>query len=843
MLDGTIPRVFEDLNVFQDDVLGQLLLNDLERDLIDTPEFQRLFRTSQLGFVDFVYQCANHTRGIHSIGCCGIAKRLIDSLNHNTKRLETNVPLISAAERVLISAGALLHDISHGPFAHDIEKKTHEIYPDLPKSASPAVKRDYRQKVKSAYGVYEKHDNWELNPALYVAIFDVDISVLARVLLHYSPTFWALIKSAAASFPSIGRFVECLERFQWENAPQEILPQLLFHLLVHEKFEEAVDAFEIPVLPSFTAASPILWGLGPGTPLQRKALHEAWYQPFRHDIIGDTLSADLLDYLHRDARRLGIKKSVDEKLLNHHVLTSYPSTATAEAGHHSEGQQGLFAPSRTFFRCAIDLTDRKRGTVRTERLNDLFRMLEFRHEIHEKAVVHRVVQAAITMMSRSLLTLPAILRPSLEEMYGVLPSTSPALSGEDRFLELLVRGHMQAHSAADGSMIQSLPQKLAERRMYKPLMVIPGDNVRVLLQHEVSDNDSAGDMEHTLRELAALVDSEFYRPFFTYVSNCIEDILQHSLREDELDEEFSHSASDVSILTRLLEQQPCKRVGFSALPYKQLYKDPAVLVKVGSDGQEVVTTVDRLPDEDTLHESLRNRVRAGMADMEEKYAALWKLYVFVSDGLFYSGALATLFKLPCAESVDAHREHVVSAQRVVIRALRAAWHYWEYHRKPDSIDLNASCTVTHLESMLRCFTSNVSEGQAFYEDLRKQTSAMQVDRYIHSRSDNANCRDIRYKYDRHFGSSLDTLIRQLELDKENARVTEEFLRVCQADISSIPAEEASEMIARLSSDPTELSNCVSSVAARGETGVDFDRVRHLWRKSREKTRWSVEKEQ
>jgi hypothetical protein len=37
---------FENRHKFQDDVWGQIRLNDLERDVIDTPEFQRLFRTS-----------------------------------------------------------------------------------------------------------------------------------------------------------------------------------------------------------------------------------------------------------------------------------------------------------------------------------------------------------------------------------------------------------------------------------------------------------------------------------------------------------------------------------------------------------------------------------------------------------------------------------------------------------------------------------------------------------------------------------------------------------------------------------------------------------------------------
>lgn len=39
----------------RDDIHGQILLNWIERDVIDSPEFQRPFRLSQLGFVDLVY--------------------------------------------------------------------------------------------------------------------------------------------------------------------------------------------------------------------------------------------------------------------------------------------------------------------------------------------------------------------------------------------------------------------------------------------------------------------------------------------------------------------------------------------------------------------------------------------------------------------------------------------------------------------------------------------------------------------------------------------------------------------------------------------------------------------
>src|SRR5260221_3454021 len=87
---------FDDTFEFQDDVHGPILLNRLERDVVDTPEFRRLFHLRQLGFVDLVYPTANHTRGTHSIGACHLAKMLTEKLNRNSKNIK-----ISRAEGAL----------------------------------------------------------------------------------------------------------------------------------------------------------------------------------------------------------------------------------------------------------------------------------------------------------------------------------------------------------------------------------------------------------------------------------------------------------------------------------------------------------------------------------------------------------------------------------------------------------------------------------------------------------------------------------------------------------------------------------------------------------------------
>lgn len=242
---------FIDEYEFLDDVHGPIGMNRLERDVIDTPEFQRLFRLGQLGFVDLVYPTANHTRGTHSIGACFWSKKLVDILIHNCK----DTLRVTKAERVLIGLGGLLHDIPHGPFSHDIEKKSHHIYPHGPTSP--------KTKVKSHYGPYEKHDDWIANPALYVFLNDSERSVLARVLRHYSPKFAELLGQRGDVESHLQPFIDLLNHDAWPGFEAELLPQLLFHLLVHEKEEESTESLKLR--KSFDNTKVSEWGLGPKT--------------------------------------------------------------------------------------------------------------------------------------------------------------------------------------------------------------------------------------------------------------------------------------------------------------------------------------------------------------------------------------------------------------------------------------------------------------------------------------------------------------------------------------------------------------------------------------------------
>lgn len=82
--------------------------------LINSTEFQRLRRITQLGLAHLAYPGATHTRYSHSLGVMQTARRMLGHLRNLTN--------ISEHEETLLLVGALLHDLGHGPFSHVFER-------------------------------------------------------------------------------------------------------------------------------------------------------------------------------------------------------------------------------------------------------------------------------------------------------------------------------------------------------------------------------------------------------------------------------------------------------------------------------------------------------------------------------------------------------------------------------------------------------------------------------------------------------------------------------------------------------------------------------------------------
>ncbi|HIP57915.1 MAG TPA: HD domain-containing protein [Archaeoglobus profundus] len=127
------------MKYIHDPIHGQLKIDDWLIKIIDTPEFQRLRRISQLGFANLVYPGANHTRFEHSLGTMHIARLLVEKMN------------INEDEKIEILAAAILHDIGHGPFSHcseEVMKKylnlTHE---DVDKILKHSIIKDILEEL------------------------------------------------------------------------------------------------------------------------------------------------------------------------------------------------------------------------------------------------------------------------------------------------------------------------------------------------------------------------------------------------------------------------------------------------------------------------------------------------------------------------------------------------------------------------------------------------------------------------------------------------------------------------------------------------------------------------
>ncbi|ACV10945.1 metal dependent phosphohydrolase [Halorhabdus utahensis DSM 12940] len=101
------------MKTIKDSVHDYIEVEGVALSLLDTPPLQRLRHVSQLGTVTLVYPSANHTRFEHSLGVYHLADQALEHLG------------ISGQQGERVRAAALLHDIGHGPYSHNVEGLIH----------------------------------------------------------------------------------------------------------------------------------------------------------------------------------------------------------------------------------------------------------------------------------------------------------------------------------------------------------------------------------------------------------------------------------------------------------------------------------------------------------------------------------------------------------------------------------------------------------------------------------------------------------------------------------------------------------------------------------------------
>ncbi len=93
----------------RDPIHGDIIVKGYEKQLLQSPEIQRLHNIKQLGLAHLVFPGAQHTRLEHSLGAFFVAKKIASHLD------------LDKQESDVICCAALLHDLGHGPFSHTLE--------------------------------------------------------------------------------------------------------------------------------------------------------------------------------------------------------------------------------------------------------------------------------------------------------------------------------------------------------------------------------------------------------------------------------------------------------------------------------------------------------------------------------------------------------------------------------------------------------------------------------------------------------------------------------------------------------------------------------------------------
>lgn len=100
----------------RDSLHGDIQFSDAEEKLINSKSFERLRYIKQLGFAEFEYPSATHTRYQHSLGVCKCVTDMYNAVIRN------NPDFYREGDLELLRFMALTHDLGHSPFSHASEE-------------------------------------------------------------------------------------------------------------------------------------------------------------------------------------------------------------------------------------------------------------------------------------------------------------------------------------------------------------------------------------------------------------------------------------------------------------------------------------------------------------------------------------------------------------------------------------------------------------------------------------------------------------------------------------------------------------------------------------------------
>lgn len=296
-------------------VWNQVRLSRAEMTLVDHPAFKRLANIYQLGQTHLVFRGATHRRWEHAVGTLHAAQQFISAVER-THATAAIKGLPSVSGQWRMAQAFQQHEV--------ILIRMGALLHDLGHVAAGHTFED-------ELGLLEKHDeDKRLSTILDKASWrGREVRTLRSVLneLYAEP----------ASLTGTGM------------EPSEILLELVSKT-------RAADDYETPLRDS-----------------DAFRIHAA------RDVIGNTICADLLDYIHRDWHHLGKPRTMDDRLLEYFELRQRVDSAEDTS-------------------LVVNL--REGASIRNDAVTAIFELLESRYQLGEVALFHRTKLTAAAMLER-----------------------------------------------------------------------------------------------------------------------------------------------------------------------------------------------------------------------------------------------------------------------------------------------------------------------------------------------------------------------------------------------------------------------------------------------------------
>lgn len=357
--------------VITDPVHGDIFITRLEQTVLDTPPMQRLRRVRQLGTTHLVYPGATHTRFSHSLGAVRVVQTLLDVVIGQRDRPHAIADLFDDWEREEKGVDALAR-------------------PNPSKPSDPPADLEFADDESWREGFRRR---W------------AEATVLARLgaLLHdlghlpFGHTIEDDLRLLPAHDENAGRF----EVFWIEiisDAKRRAKRRFDNERLGRADRQKRMDTFH-----ALTPEGALYKRLRPLILAKEKddrgdtisAVEAIADYPFVADMVGNTICADLLDYLERDHTFTGLPLSLGTRYLSSFYITP--------------GE-----PKGALYRRRMALLIHRNGRTRQDVVTEILKHLRYRYELQERALVHHTKLAADAMVGKMIELWAGGMRKELE---------------------------------------------------------------------------------------------------------------------------------------------------------------------------------------------------------------------------------------------------------------------------------------------------------------------------------------------------------------------------------------------------------------------------------------------